>query len=238
MPNMPRTKQKKDNPSIPMPVPRRETFCQLVAQGLKVKDAFAQAGFNGKSPVLPSRLRWHPDINARVNWLVNERVKASAQAFARRQKGKGDLLARVVQELEDMAFSDVREVLDWKREASAGADGEVLVRDVVHVQDAKKLSPAAAKAIKSVFLKAGELRVDMHDKRAVLETLAKILTIKDTPVPQSFTVNQVNVGGSGAGEALQRVAFALSALMSKPTPLTIDATPVQNSTDTDKDKEP
>ena len=197
-------------------IPQREAFALAIANGAKLQEAHAIAGYEGKSAVAAWKVRHAPDVDARVRWLLNERVKANTRSFVRRKKTSGDLLARVVKELEDIAFQDIREVVDFRREAQTNAAGEVIgVADVVQVRDSSKLTPAAAKAIKGVFLKSGALRVEMHDKRAALEALAKILKGDDVQPAGNITVNQVNVGQTDALDAARRVAFLLAAARAK-----------------------
>jgi hypothetical protein len=230
------------DPTLPLSNPKREAFALLVVKGLTLKAAYAAAGYEGKSADLPSALRWVPEVDARIAELMKGRVDSEARAFGRRQKTKGDLLQRALRELEDIAFSDVREVVDWRREAVTLPDGETAIVDSLQARDADKIPASAAKAIKAVFLKGGALRIDMHDKRAALESIVKLLT-KDgdaAPVAQNVTVNQVNVGAMDAIEAARRVAFMVAAVSQRTAaPLTIDATPaptVQNSKDMDGDK--
>ena len=229
------------DPTLPLANPKREAFALLVVKGLTLKAAYAQAGFLGKSPELPSALRWRPDVDARIAELMKSRVDSEARTFARRQKTKGDLLQRALRELEDIAFADVREVLDWRREAVTTPDGESAIVDRLQVRDADKITPQAAKAIKAVFMKAGQLRVDMHDKRAALESIVKLLSKDgDAAPPQNVTVNQVNVGAMDAIEAARRVAFMVAAVsQQRPAAPMIDATPAptaQKSRDMDVDK--
>lgn len=132
-----------------------------------------------------------------------------------------------MKELEDIAFQDIREVVDWRREPVTNAEGEVVdVTETMAIRDSKALTPAAAKSVKGVFLKSGKLRVEMHDKRAALEALAKILKGDDVQPAGNVTVNQVNVGNVDAIGAAQRVAFLLAAASQrqpvKPEPVTIE----------------
>ena len=219
-------------PNQPLSNARHEAFAHYIANGQKLGDAYLAAGFKSNDPkTLGYRLRHKPDVEARVKALLQARVDSGTRRFLRREKGKGDLLARVVKELEDIAFQDIREVVDWRQEAETNAEGEVIgVRESVAIRDSAKLSPAAAKAVKGVFMKGDRLRLEMHDKRAALEALAKILKGDDVQPAGNVTVNQVNIGQLGSVEAAQRVAFLLaaanaSARPAAPAPLVIDAKP-------------
>ena len=92
-------------------------------------------------------------------------------------------------------------------------DGEVLgVADRISVTASGNLSTDAAAAIRSVFQKSGQVRVEMHDKQSALLALAKHLKLFDEPpVPPAITVNQLNVGKMDALEVARRVAFVLAA---------------------------
>ena len=210
------TQRKTSNPSYkpskPLPNPRHESFAHAIAKGAKLLDAYKDAGYEGKTHASAWKLRHAPDVDARVQFLANERVKVRTATFARREKKAGDLLARVVAELEDIAFQDIREVVDWRREPVTNADGEVTgISESVAIRDSKSLTPQAARSIKGIMMKAGRVQVEMHDKRAALEALAKILKGDDIQAASNITVNQVNVGAVDAATAAQRVAFLLSA---------------------------
>lgn len=223
------------NNSSPLRNARHEAFAHQIVAGDKLADAYLRAGFKtvktDDAKQMGYRLRKRPEVAARVDWLLKRRVEAGTRSFTRRQKKSGDLLARVVAELEDIAFQDVREIADWRREAVTNAEGEVIdVRETLAIRDSKALSPAAAKAVKGVFLKSGEVRLELHDKRAALESLAKILKGDDVAVTNNVTVNSVSVGSVGAMDLAQRVAFLLSAASAQKAPAmkTIDATPSSN----------
>jgi hypothetical protein len=53
-------------------------------------------------------------------------VKADTRRRARREKTKEALRDRVLAELEQIAFADVRDVMHWRREPVMSPDGEVL----------------------------------------------------------------------------------------------------------------
>ena len=224
---------KPQSPADPLD-PKREAFCAAVVNGLKLRDAHKVAGYTGQSQQAAWNLRHTPEVDARIQALLKSRVSAQAVAFARRQKGSGDLLARVVKELEDIAFQDVREIVDWRREAVMNAAGEVIdMRETMQLRDSAKLTPSAAKAVKGVFRKGDSLRLELHDKRAALETLAKILKGDDVATTQTTTNVQINVGAAGAVDAVQRIAFLLASATSRqpaaPPPVTIDAKPTDHN---------
>jgi hypothetical protein len=98
------------------------------------------------------------------------------------------------------------------------------------------LPASASKAIKSVFLKGGALRIDMHDKRQALVDLVKLLKGDDVAQPGNVSIQQVNIGALDALEAAKRVSFLLAAARSreaaKPSPPTIEGEAVHDSTKT------
>lgn len=226
------------HPSNPLDA-KREAFCQAICRGKKLREAHDEAGFDGKSQAAAWQMRHSAPVDARITWLLNERVKAESHRFTRRQKSKGDLLDRAMKELEAIAFVDIREVIDWRRSAITNADGEVTeISEDVQVRDASAIPASAAKAIKGVFLKSGKLRVEMHDKRQALVDIVKALSGSDGALqPSSVTVNQINVGGTDALEAAKRVSFLLAAARARePAVKTIEgiASPVLPNENDDK----
>jgi hypothetical protein len=203
-----------EDPSKPLPRPRDEGFALAILAGHKLAVAYQRAGFIGKDKKAPWVLRHRPDVAARIDWLLDYRVKADTKRFVRRQKKFDDLQAKAVAELEKIAFSDVREVVQWDRKPVLSPDGEILtIADQISVTPSGQLSPAAAAAIKSVFNKGSAVRVELHDKQAALLAILKLTGAfkEDKPPPSPVTVNQVNVGGS-ALEATRRIGFMLASL--------------------------
>jgi hypothetical protein len=227
---------KLNNPSFPLG-PKHEAFAAAVANGHKLQQAHKLAGFEGATYAAAWQLRRNPKVDARIRWMLEERVKADTRAFTRRQKGKGDLLQRALKRLEDIAFVDVREVANWRREPVLNADGEVIGEgESLMIRDSRDLTPAAAAAIKNVFTKSGRIRVEMHDAKAALVDIVKLLSGSDAqPSGGNVTVNQINVGETGALEALKRVSFLLAAARARePAVKTID----HDSTDMDDKTKP
>lgn len=197
----------------PLPHANRELFAQAIAKGTPVIDAYRAAGYTGNRFAM-SDLRRSPDIEARVNRLLEERIEADTRARHRAEKPISDLRARIVRELERVAFADARDVLQWGREPVLDAAGNVTgFREVVSPTPSRLLSPGAAASVKGVTTKAGTLKVELHDKMQALDKLAKIAGLMADAQPSSVTVNQVNVGpaGDNALEAARRLAFAIAA---------------------------
>jgi phage terminase small subunit len=212
---------------------RHEAFALQIANGHKLERAHELAGFKPDRKTAWT-LRHRPDISRRVEELLKERVQADTRRRVRREKKDEDLRDRVIEELRRIAFADVREVMKWNREPVMSPDGEVLdIVDRVTVTASDKLTDSSAAAIKSVFQKAGSLRVELHDKRAALEALAKILKGDDVQPAGAIKVTQVNVGSLGAVDIAQRIAFLMSsaaaAAQRQPAPEVIEADPSGHS---------
>jgi phage terminase small subunit len=94
----------------------------------------------------------------------------------------GVTVARVVDELAKVGFSDIRKVVSWRPEVVAEpvhAEGDIVTKVLqsrVLVKDSAEIDDDTAAAIESVSQGAqGQLRVRMHDKPAALEKLARAL---------------------------------------------------------------
>lgn len=103
------------NPTKPLPVAKREIFAQYVARGVAVREAYQLAGYIGKDPSSLNGVRRAPDIDARVSWLLERRIEADTKARHKAEKPLHDLRSRVIRELERIAFSDARDVVQWRR---------------------------------------------------------------------------------------------------------------------------
>jgi hypothetical protein len=205
--------------NAPLSNSRHEVFARAIAQGHRLASAYELAGFTGKSRRLSWELRHRPEVEARIAWLLESRVLGDTRAYRRREKRHGDLLDRAVRELEAIAFQDVREVADWRREPVLNPDGEVVdVRETLQIRDSKALTTDAAKAVRGVFLKGDRVRLELHDKRLALESLIKLLSGKNASPQASISVQQVNVGEMNSIDMAQRVLFMLNAAASQRAP--------------------
>ena len=81
------------------------------------------------------------------------------------------------------------------------------------VTPSHRLKPGVAATVKSVTTKSGALKFDVHDKLNALMQLGKILGLFADAASAAATtnvqVNQVNIGGDNALEAVRRLAFAI-----------------------------
>ncbi len=221
----PRKQPKAPNsPGKPLKIVAREMFAQHVANGVKVADAYTLSGYRG-GPRDRWAIRNAREVAARINFLLERRVQLSAQAALRPEKQLGDLRLRVLRKLERIALGDIRQVANWSKRPILDADGNLTgFQDVVDITPSARLTHDAAAAVKGVFVKAGEVRLELHDPQPALEKLCKALGIYADAAPAPATVNQVNVG-TDAGETVKRIAFLLAAAAAqraKPEPLTIE----------------
>ena len=205
------------DPSTPLANVKHERFCWAIVQGRRLGPAYEIAGFAGKSPRLPWQLRHKPAIDARVSWLLAQRVETETRARHPGAKKIANSRLRLIRELERIAFYDPRDFAQWERRPKFDEDQQLVgFEDVMIVTPSRKLTADQAAAVRSITTKSGCLRFETHDKLGALEKLAKVLGIYHEPaIPpasQSVTVNQVHFGSENALEAARRLAFAIAKL--------------------------
>ena len=216
------------NASKPLRTPTKEHFAQLIANMVPAPEAYKRAGYKGSRDAR-SQLRRSPDVDARITWLVNERIRSDTEARHRREKPIHDLRERLIKQLERQAFGDVRSVQQWRRVPIVDAEGSVTgYRDELITTPSERLAPDAAAKVKALKTKAGQVQVEFHDPQVALDKLCRIAGLYADATP-SVTVNQVNVsaGSDTALEAARRLAFAISAAeqaarLAAPEPKTIE----------------
>ncbi len=203
------------DPSKPLANVKHERFCWAIVQGHRLRPAYEIAGFSGKSPRLSWQLRHKPTVDARVRWLLAERVEANARADQRAEEKIVDARLRQIRELERIAYSDIRDVIQWDTEPVFDDDGKVIgERPTMKVTPSRHLTREQAAQVKSVTTKSGGLRFEVHDKLGALVQLAKILGLSapDAAAASTTVTNntQVNVvGDMPAMEVARRLAFVL-----------------------------
>jgi len=202
------------DPSKPLSNARRELFAQMIAEGEPAQVAYRRAGYTGGDDARWD-LRRSTEVDLRVNWLLEERIKEQTRARHRREKKVDDLRTRVLRELERVAFADARDVVQWDRQPRLDDDGDVIgFVDELIPTPSRLLTKDQVAQVKRVTRKAGDITFEAHDKIQALEKLAKILGLYQDAAPasvsNSVTVNQVNLGGDNALEAARRLAFALA----------------------------
>jgi hypothetical protein len=204
------------DPGLPLKIVGRELFSQEVARGVPVPQAYLHAGYRGGD-----RERWElrnaPEVAARINWLLADRVNADTKRRHRSEKKDLDTRAALKRELRRIALGDTRDLLQWDRLPVTLPDGTVEIRDVLRPTPSDKLTPDAAAMIKGVTTKSGSIKFEQHDKLKAIELLARLEGLMPEqaatpPPPSNLTVNQVNVGERSALEVAKRVAFMLGAL--------------------------
>jgi len=205
-----RRRKYRDKYDEPLDKPSRELFAQLVANGVPLETAYRQAGYKG-GDASRTQLRRAPDVDARVKALLVHRVEADTQARQRGEKKIVDARLRLMREFERVAYSSVGDVVAWDRKPVLADDGSVQgFTDELVTTPSRKLGAGKIAAIKSVTTKAGNLKIEYHDKLNAMNGLAKILgmTVDAAPAP-SVTINTVNIGEEKALEVARRLAFLL-----------------------------
>jgi hypothetical protein len=203
------------DPSKPLANVKHERFCWAVVQGHRLGPAYEIAGFEGKSPRLPWQLRHKRAVDARMSWLLAERIKADTRARHRVEEKIADARWQLISELERIAYADTRDVVQWDREPELDPDGNLIgFKDTMKVTPSHLLTKDQAAQVRSLTTKSGSLKFEAFDKLAALTQLAKILGMAQdtqTQAVNNATVNvqQVNIGGYNALEAVRRLAFAI-----------------------------
>ena len=201
----------------PLRTVAREFFAQAVAKGAKLEAAYRQAGYKGNDRSR-QELRADPDVDDRIKWLLRERIRADAEIRAAATKREGDARARLIKELEAVAYVDPGDLMQWDTKPVFNAEGEVVgSEDTLSLTPSKFLTKAQRSAVKMVqrtVRKDGTtVRIDTNGKLEALALLAKVLGIVAVEPSGSTTINntQVNVttGEGTALDAARRLAFAL-----------------------------
>lgn len=150
---------------------RHEAFAQALAKGMTATDAYAAAGYKGDRTAA-SRLSTNVNIKQRVSEItgrVNERV-IDKLAITKE---------RVAAELAKIAFLDIREAVRWGRSPvdteSENASPNGLGIYPVELVPSDMISDEAAAAVSEVSLTQTGVKIKMHDKRAALMDLAKLM---------------------------------------------------------------
>jgi hypothetical protein len=201
--------------SLPLNHPPREIFAQAVARGVNVDVAYREAGYIGNS-ASRRELRCSADVDARIKWLLVQRIEADAQARARVIEKEHDARLRLIKHLEALAYSDTRDVVQWDRDPLIDEDGTLVGwRDRMEVTPSRLLTREQAAMVRSVTTKSGGIKFEVIDRLTALEKLAKVLGLPLDVTPQTVTNTQVNVahmnvsGNETALEAVRRLAFAI-----------------------------
>ena len=214
-----------DPASLPLKHPPRELFAQAVARGVNVDVAYREAGYTGNS-ASRRELRCSADVDARIRWLLVQRIESDAKTRARLVEKEQDARLRLIRELEAIAYVDPGDLMQWDRAPVFDDDGNLTgYRDRLELTPSRLLTKAQRSAVKTVSQitkKDGvTVRVDTNGKLEALSLLARILGMNAPDAPlASRTVNntQVNVstvnmtGEESALDGARRLAFALAKL--------------------------
>jgi hypothetical protein len=103
--------------------------------------------------------------------------------------------------------------MQWDRVPEFDCEGNVLGwRDEVIATPSHLLTADQAAQVRSITTKKGTVTFEVHDKLAALDKLARVLGLYHEPPapPSAVMVNQVNIGGDNALEAVRRLAFAIA----------------------------
>src|SRR5271155_3546948 len=152
------------DPSKPLSNARRELFAQMIAEGEPAQVAYRRAGYTGGDDARWD-LRRSTEVDLRVNWLLEERIKEQTRARHRREKKVDDLRTRVLRELERVAFADARDVVQWDRQPRLDDDGDVIgFVDELIPTPSRLLTKDQVAQVKRVTRKAGDITFEAHDK--------------------------------------------------------------------------
>jgi hypothetical protein len=202
--------------SVPPKHPPREVFAQAVARGVNVDIAYREAGYMGNS-ASRRELRCSADVDARIKWLLVQRIEADAQARARVIEKQHDARLRLIERLEAIAYADPRDIVQWDVESTFDRRGNVTgERPVMKITPSRLLTRDQAALLKTVTTKNGGLKFEVNDQLAALIQLAKMFGMMADPAAATVTNTQVNVGQvnfngeMNALEAARRLAFALA----------------------------
>jgi hypothetical protein len=192
---------------------RHERFCWAIVHGHRLGAAYEIAGFTGKSPRLPWQLRHKPCIEARVTWLLTQRIEADTKARHQADEKIEDARLRLIREFERVAYSDARDLAQWDRRPRLDNEGNLVeFVDELQVTPSRLLTRDAGALVRSVTTKSGTIKIETHDKLQAIDKLARILGVYQEPPASAapVTVNQVNIGSNNALEAVKRLAFAIA----------------------------
>jgi phage terminase small subunit len=147
---------------------KEEEFVRQYMVDLNATKAAMRAGYSKKSArQIGSENLSKPYIAKEISLALEDRC--------------GVTVARVVDELAKIGFSDIRKVVTWRPElvAEVQEGGEIATKvwqSRVTVLDSSEIDADTAAAIESVSQGAqGQLRIKLHDKPAALEKLARAL---------------------------------------------------------------
>src|SRR5262245_210507 len=169
-----------DPTGAPQPAPsetelrvKQERFLQLFLEKGNASEAYRQA-YDVSPGTKPETIH-----RCAAELLVNPKVTTRLEQLRAELRERNAItLDHLVEALRPIAFSDIRKVVTWGQAIPLKdpETGEVLVVQDVIVKPADEIDDAAAAMISKVIRsKDGTVRVELHDKLAAVEKLAKLM---------------------------------------------------------------
>jgi phage terminase small subunit len=153
--------------------PKRERFCWLYVEKSNASEAY-RLSHNVAADTKPETV--HRNAHALLkDTKVTARIE---QIRADLRQSRAITLDHLVEALRPIAFSDIRKVVTWGPAIPLKdpETGEVLVVQDVIIKPTDEIDDAAAAMIAKVIRsKDGSVRVELHDKLAAIEKIAKLL---------------------------------------------------------------
>jgi phage terminase small subunit len=172
---------------------RHEKFAQELAKGKTADEAYQLAGFKpnrGNASVLKQK----ESISNRVAEILKQAEENDRKANERVIEKLAITKERVAAELAKIAFLDIREAVRWGRSPvdteSENANPSGLGIYPVELVPSDQISDEAAAAVSEVSLTQNGVKIKMHDKRAALMDLAKLM---------GFVIEKNEVTGKDGG---------------------------------------
>lgn len=198
---------------------RHEKFAQALSNGKTADEAYQLAGFK------PNRgnaatLKQKQSISNRITEILKQIEENDREANDRVIEKLAITKERVASELAKIAFLDIRDAVRWGRSPisteSANDSPNGLGIYPVELVPSDKISDDAAAAVSEVSLTQTGVKIKMHDKRAALMDLAKLmgfviekqdLTSSDgSMTPTSFDLAKLTDEELGAYQTLSAAA--------------------------------
>jgi len=157
---------------------RHEAFAQGLAKGLTADQAYQEAGYKANRGNATT-LKRKQCISNRVSEILKQTAENERKANERVIEKLAITKERVAAELAKIAFLDIREAVRWGRNpgdmVSENAEPNGLNIYPVSLVPSEEVSDDTAAAISEVALTAQGVRIKMHDKRAALMDIAKLM---------------------------------------------------------------
>lgn len=157
---------------------RHERFAQELAKGKTADEAYQLAGFKANRGNAAT-LKRGEHISKRVAEILKQHEENDRKANERVIEKLAITKERVAAELAKIAFLDIREAVRWGRSPidteSENASPNGLGIYPVELVPSNEMSDDAAAAVSEVSLTQTGVKIKMHDKRAALMDLAKLM---------------------------------------------------------------